>query len=119
MDEPGFNPQGVVEKSPLLDIDGPFSLIDHMPPEPFHLVHEGLTKLMLKRLFEDSSTVESREILARWENGILDMYVFQETPRCTRRISTGQMKGSEYATIALSAFPALIPILRRRQKQHW
>ena len=76
-------------------------------------------KMMIKRMFEDCKTVESGNILKAWEHEYCDMFVFSETPRCTRAIATGQLKGSEYGTIAYSAVPALIPILRGRLRGYW
>ena len=37
-----------------------------MPIEDLHLLKGGLTKAFIKRLFEDSKTVESRAILEKW-----------------------------------------------------
>ena len=102
-----------------MDLPEPFCPVTHMAPESFHLVFEGLTKLKIKRLFEDSNTIESGQVLDEWQFAIQDMFVFSETPRTTTEVKTGEMKGSEFGTIALSAFPALLTIMKGRRRQHW
>ena len=88
-------------------------------PEHFHLCLEGMTKMMIRRMFEDSKTNESKALLKRWDHDYMEMRVFHETPRATRNIETKKLKGSELGTVAYSAFPALIPLLRGRLRHHW
>ena len=110
---------GIRAYSPLYDIGEHFSIIWNVPTEEFHLCKEGVTKGIIKRLFEDSSTQTSREILRLWTDIYERTRVFSETARRTRRIASGQMKGSEFGVILFAAFPALVMLLDDYQTEHW
>ena len=80
---------------------------------------EGLTKTIIKRLLEDSTSKTAKEILRRWTEVYERTKVFSETARRTRRIATGDMKGSEFGVVLFSAFPALVNILEDYKFDHW
>ena len=98
---------------------GNFSVIWNIPTEEFHLCKEGLAKTLIKRLFEDSNTQNSREILKRWNQMYESTRVFSESARRTRTIATGTMKGSEFGVVLFTAFPALVMLLEEYKIDHW
>lgn len=118
LDEPGVDTHGIIADTPLYDFPQPFSALWSVPTEQFHLLFEGITKMVIQRTFEHTDTCESRKIYKAWNQAYLEMAVFSETPRTTRRISSS-MKGSEFATIAFSAFAALIPLMLEEIGVHW
>ena len=97
----------------------PFSLVWSVPTEEFHLVKEGVGRLIVKRLFEQSKTAEAKEIHAQWSALYEASKVFSEIPRCTRKIATGSLKGAELGVIVYSAFPSLVRMLDNRRGDHW
>ena len=103
----------------LYELLEPFSIVWSLPPDEFHLVKEGLTKLIVKRLFEDSSTRTSKAIFTRWNMAYELCRVFTESARRTRKIATGSMKGSEFGVLVYSAFPVLVEILEDYEAGHW
>ena len=96
---PNFNKQGVTAMSPLFRIPAPFHVMFSAPSDEFHLIKEGVGKLIIKRMLEDTNTVLTREIMMEWSTAFECMAVFSETPRYTRQISTGSMKGSELGIV--------------------
>lgn len=103
----------------MYEVPLPFDPIWHCPTEEFHLLKEGLTKMMVKRLFETRSTKESREVFQTWSTLYQGMCVFSETPRYTRNISTSKMKGCELGIIMYSAFPSLVELMVNRKDDFW
>ena len=102
-------------------LPAPFDVVFHAPYEEFHLIKEGIGKLLIKRLFEDSKTKTSKAILLQWSSAYESMPVMSETPRCARKIHTGSLKGCELGVIIYSAFPVLVDILDNypTQEDHW
>ena len=84
------------------------------PPDSFHLIKEGVGKMIIFRLFEQSDTKETRDILLEWSTAYESMKVFSETARCTRQIAVSGMKGNELGICIYAAFPLLVNILGRR-----
>lgn len=114
-----YQHKGVNAYSPLHDVGDHFSVIWNIPTEEFHLTKEGVTKTIIRRLFEDTVADYARDILTRWTTVYESTRVFSETARRTRPISTGTMKGSEFGVILFSAFPVLVDILQDYQFLHW
>ncbi len=102
----------MVDTSPLHDVGPPFSIIHSVPLEEFHLLKEGLTKKIMQRLFEQSSTVHSRAIFSLWSEVMIRTPVFSEMSRRSGKLTTGQMKGSEFGLILYTGFTALLDILK-------
>ena len=98
---------------------GPFNVIFHAPSDEFHLVKEGVGKMLIKRLFEDSRTVLTREIMSAWSTSYEGMLVFTETARYTRFIDTGAMKGNELGIVIYASFPVLVAILAQQESERW
>ena len=117
--DPAFDCKGVKEYSPLHDVGDRFSIIWNLPTEEFHLCKEGVAKTIIKRLLEDSTSKTAKEIHARWSEIYERTKVFSETARRTRRIATGDMKGSEFGVVLFSAFPSLVSILDEYRIGHW
>ena len=90
-----------------------------MPPEDFHLNKEGLAKMFIKRLMEETNTVESRAVLEEWNDAYGAAALVYELGRCTRKIATGGFKGSEFGVLLHSAFPCLIDIMSDKAGDHW
>ena len=61
----------------------------------------------------------AKEIHARWSEVYERTKVFTETARRTRRIATGDMKGSEFGVVLFAAFPSLVLILQEYNVEHW
>ena len=80
---------------------------------------EGISKLLVKRLFEDSKAKTAKKIMAEWSEIYENTRVFSETARRTRKINTGQMKGREFVVILFAAFPSLVVILERYKTGLW
>ena len=98
----------------------PFDVVFHAPYEEFHLVKEGVGKQIIKRLFEQSKTKASKAIHVKWSSAYEAMAVFTETPRCSRKIHTGSLKGCELGVVIYSTFPVLVDILQTPQTEdHW
>ncbi len=110
--------QGIIYYTPILDLHEPFDIVWDMPPEQFHLIYEGITKQILQRMFDTSSTVHSRQLLYTLDETYSSLQVFTETPRKPRKICVLRMKGSEFATLAMSVFPVLIKDLLSSKAMH-
>ena len=119
LDDPTYPHKGVAEMSPLFKIPAPFDVIFHAPSDEFHLLKEGLTKMMIRRLLEDSNTMVTREIREEWSYYYEIMTVGSEMARCTKTINTASMKGNELGQVLYSAFPVLAQILDRHQSDRW
>ena len=119
VDDPNHDGQGITGNTPLYRVPPPFSVIWDIPTEEFHLCKEGITKLLVKRLLEDSKAKTAKKIKAEWSEIYENTRVFSETARRTRQISTSQMKGSEFGVLLFSAFPSLVVILERYKTGHW
>lgn len=119
MNNPNVESKGVTALSPLFRIPAPFNVIFHAPSDEFHLVKEGVGKMMIKRLFEDKRTVLTREILSRWSTSYEGLMVFSETARYTRLIDTGAMKGNELGIVIYASFPVLVSILAQQESERW
>lgn len=112
--------RGVLTDSPLLDLPG-FDPIWDVPIEEFHLIKEGLTKLMMERMLDFSNTDETRRIKKELSDAYAATMVFSETSRRARPITRfAQFKGSELGTLTFSAFPTLFAdIMRNDNYAHW
>ena len=114
-----FDHKGIVRYSPIYELPAPFNVMWNVPCEEFHLLREGVGKLLLKRLFEDSNTAVSRAIFAQLDAAYQACAVFSETPRCSRKITTAKLKGSELGFLINSAFPYLVKLLSGHAEPHW
>lgn len=103
--------KGVIDDSPLYDVDPPFCITRSIPVEEFHLLKEGLTKSIMKRLFEDSCTVTSRAIFSEWQEVMERLAVFSEMSRRPGKLNTGNMKGSEFGLVLFAGFLPLIDVM--------
>ena len=110
---------GVKEYSPLYDLPRPFDIIFSLPLDEFHLAKEGLGKMFIRRLFEDSVTVDSRAIFKQWNASYQATSVVSEIPRCSRNVSTGQLKGSELSVLIHSTFPHLVELMQEGTLDFW
>ena len=119
LNDPTYACKGVTAMSPLFRIPAPFNVIFHAPSDEFHLVKEGVGKMLIKRLFEDSRTVLTREIMSAWSTSYEGMLVFTETARYTRFIDTGAMKGNELGIVIYASFPVLVAILAQQESERW
>ena len=102
--------KGVVNDTPLLDVPN-FDVIWDVPLDEFHLIKEGLTKLMLDRMGFASLNIDgprrdgagrrhshAREVLIKLNHAYCNMAVFSETCRRPRPLKLGQLKGKFYQT---------------------
>ena len=103
--------KGVKTDTPIYRLPEPFDVVHHIPPEEFHLLKEGLGKLLIKRMLEDSTAEDARTLFKAWNSEYQATAVFHETPRCSRTIATGQLKGSELGVLIFSAFPSLLKLM--------
>ena len=87
---------GVKRDTPLIDLNG-FDIIWSVPIEEFHLIKEGISKLMLERMFTGTaeSVVRTFKKLSAMYSG---MAVFSETSRRPREIKLKQFKGKQTLT---------------------
>ncbi len=85
----------------------------------FHLCYEGITKLILRRMFVVRCTVESRNLLAELNAYYTEMRVFSETARPSRRIQVMAFKGNELAVFTLSVLPFMALKLMTRATAPW
>lgn len=114
-----MNPRGVKGSTPLYRLPPGFDIIFSVPLDEFHLVKEGIAKLIVKRLFEDQSTMESRDIFDTWNAAYQNTAVLSEIPRCAHDISTGKLKGSEFTVLIHATFPYLVDVMRWRMLPLW
>ncbi len=98
---------GVVCDTPLYDWPG-LDVIWDLPADVFHLIAEGITKEMLRRMFTSRQNKYSRDILAAMSSSYEAMKVFSETARRTRPIQPGNLKGNELTVITLSVLLHLV-----------
>ena len=96
-----------------------FNIIFDVVMDEFHLCKEGIAKLMLKRLFEDSQKSECKDIYNEWNNAYQATSVTSEIPRCSRNISTGKLKGSELTALIHSTFPFLLKVMQQGTYSYW
>ena len=75
--------------------------------------------MMIRRLFEDSNTMLTRDIREEWSYHYEVMTVSSEMPRCTNNINTSSMKGNELGLVLYSSFPVLAQILDRLESERW
>ena len=119
MDDPDLNTRGIVAYTPLYEVPAPFSVTWSLPAEEFHLIKEGVGRLMVKRMFEQTNTKEAKRIHSQWSAQFEAARVFSEIPRCTRTIDTGKLKGAELGLIVMGAFPSLVHLLEGRKADYW
>ena len=118
MNDPTVDARGITGTTPLYRLAN-FNIIFDVVMDEFHLCKEGLAKLMLKRMFEDSTAVECRNIYHEWNNAYQATSVLSEIPRCARNISTGKLKGSELTVLIHSTFPFLIKVMQQGTYKYW
>ena len=89
-----------------------------MPADSFHLLNEGVCKLMLSRMFESKSaeTVATKDA---WSRAYRRTKVVAEISRCPRKIDVAHLKGCEFSFLMLAGFPSLIDILEDKDEDHW
>ncbi len=105
--------------SAIYDLEG-VDLIWGLPIDVFHIGFEGVTKLMLIRLFVVRDTKESREVLAEVNLLYTSMKVFSAIPRTTRPINQVlSLKGNELKVLTMSLFPVLGTSIIRFQLPIW
>ena len=80
---------------------------------------EGMTKLIVSRLFEQTKAATAKRIFAEWSEVYENTRVFTETARRSRKITTKNMKGSEFGVLLFAAFPSLILQLEDYQTGIW
>ena len=92
-----------MEDSALYDLEG-FDVVWQVAVDVFHLCYEGVTKLMLKRMFIARYTVDTlQDLNIHYKR----MRVFTETARATKTIQVLAFKGNELAVLTLSVMPFL------------
>ena len=104
--------------SALYDITN-FDFIWGMAIDVFHICFEGISKLMLVRLFVLRTSKESRELLAEISFMYVGTRVFTETARKARRIQVKMLKGNELAVLTLSVFPAIVFCIIEGNTNYW
>ncbi len=110
--------KGVVADSALYDITN-FDFIWGLAIDVFHICFEGISKLMLVRLFVLRTSKEFRELLMEISFMYEGTRVFSETARKTRRIQVKMMKGNELAVLTLSIFPAIVFCIIEGNTNYW
>ena len=103
----------MVEYTPLLDVPH-FDIIWDVPIEEFHLIKEGLSKLMLERMGFATINIDApgkerrrshaREVLEQLNHAYCNMSVFSETCRRPRPLKLGQLKGRVHVFFILETF---------------
>ena len=83
------------------------------------MAKEGVGKLMVKRLLEDCTAAPNKRIYQAWNAAYQATSVFSETPRCSRKISTGKLKGSEMTVLIHGTFPHLIELMDQEAGDVW
>lgn len=78
--------KGIQTYTPLVDLRQPFDLVKDIPLDEFHLVREGMTKLMLLRMF-DNQQRQAQQVSEVFDGALADMKVLTEMPRRTRGLS--------------------------------
>ena len=89
-----------------------------MPTDIFHLLYEGVVKLMLTRLFE-STTAETVATLQEWSRTYERTRLIKEISRYSRKIVVSQFKGCEFGVLLMAGFPSLVSILEDKVEDHW
>ncbi len=111
--------KGIIADSALYDFPD-LDFIWGLPLDVFHLAFEGITKLMLVRMFVTKTNKEARELLEILSYYYQKMKVFSETARKTRKLSVKQLKGNELAVITFSVFPLLaLNLLKDKKEPVW
>ncbi len=110
--------KGIVEDSAIYDLPH-VDYIWGLPLDVFHLCYEGITKLMLVRIFVKRKTKQAKRYLKSLNHYYTSMRVFSETPRRTRAISVKNLKGNELGVITLSVLPVLALNVIDDKKAHW
>ncbi len=111
--------KGIIADSALYDFPD-LDFIWGLPIDVFHIAFEGITKLMLVRMFVTKSNKETRELLGMLSYYYEKMKVFTETPRKTRKLSVKQLKGNELAVLTFSVFPVLaLNLLWEKKEPVW
>ncbi len=90
-----------------------------LPLDVFHLSFEGITKLMLSRMFCKRETKQSKRYLAQLNHYYMKMRVFSETARRSRKINVKNLKGNELGLITMSVLPVLALYVIEDKKPHW
>ena len=117
--EPGES-KGILEFSPLLDLQSDFDIIWNIPADQFHLLFEGICKECLRRMFVSETTRDSLDI----HQSLSEMYqstkVFSETPRRTGPLVLSTLKDHEYGFITFSVLiPFAVKILAPATSGKW
>ncbi len=107
-----------MEDSALYDLEGS-DVVWHVAVDVFHLCYEGVTKLMIKRMFIARNTVESRQLLQDLNIHYKGMRVFTEIARATRTIQVLAFKGNKLGVLTLSVMPFLAIKLMTRDTAPW
>ncbi len=108
----------MITDSALYDITG-FDFIWGVAIDIFHLCFEGISKVMLIRLFVLRKTKDSRQLLADVSLLYEGIRVFTETARKSRKVQVKMLKGNELSVLTLSIFPAIVYNVIEGDTNYW
>ena len=109
----------IIADSALYDLEG-VDFIWGVAIDVFHICFEGISKLMLIRLFLVRNTKESREVLGEVNFLYVNMKVFSETASTARPINQVlSLKGNELKVLTMSLFPVLGTSVIRHELPMW
>ena len=112
--------QGILEFSPLFDLQGDFNVVWDVSLDPFHLLFEGNTKEMLRRMFGGEKTKESRAFHRLLSRMYENTKVFSEAPKRTSTLVLSNLKGHEYGLLTFSVLlPFALDIMRNVTAGKW
>ena len=110
--------KGIVADSGVYDLPD-VHYVWGLPLDVFHLCFEGITKLMLVRMFVKRTTKESKMVLSQLSHYYENSKVFSEMASTTRPIRVKQFKGNELRVLTMSAFPILCLFIIEKKTNHW
>ncbi len=112
--------QGILEFSPLFDLQTCFDIVWDVNVDPFHLLFEGITKECMRRMFTAEKTGVSRSFHRLLSRLYERTDVFSETPKRTRPLISSTLKGHEYGLLTFSVLlPFALDTLRNVSAGEW
>ncbi len=112
--------QGILEFSPLFDLQSCFDIVWDVNVDPFHLLFEGITKECMRRMFTAEKTKVSRSFHRLLSRLYENTKVFSETPKRTRAIVSSTLKGHEYGLLTFSVLlPFALDTMRNVSAGEW
>ncbi len=112
--------QGIQDFSPLFDLLYDFDVVWDVSLDPFHLLFEGNTKEMMRRMFTGEKTQVSRAFHRLLSRTYENTKVFTETPKRTRTLVSGTLKGHEYGLLTFSVLlPFCLDTMRNVTAGEW